>query len=106
MSESGMSNDIYVFVVLNNVVSWKAQLQHVVALSSTEAKYTALTKAVKESLWLRRFVSVLPFRKKKKRILSELGTHCIVMTTVRSNCLKTMFIMREPITLMQGYILL
>ncbi|GKB79940.1 retrotransposon protein, putative, ty1-copia subclass, partial [Tanacetum coccineum] len=35
------------------VVSWKEMLQHVVALSTTEAKYMALTEAVKEAIWLR-----------------------------------------------------
>nr|GEU44869.1 zinc finger, CCHC-type [Tanacetum cinerariifolium] len=38
----------YVFMVHGCVVSWKATLQHVVALSTTEAEYMALTKAVKE----------------------------------------------------------
>ncbi|GKB32418.1 retrotransposon protein, putative, ty1-copia subclass, partial [Tanacetum coccineum] len=35
------------------VVSWKATLQHVVALSTTKAEYMALTEAVKEAIWLR-----------------------------------------------------
>nr|GEU50260.1 retrotransposon protein, putative, Ty1-copia subclass [Tanacetum cinerariifolium] len=35
------------------VASWKATLQHVVALSTTEAEYMALTEAVKEAIWLR-----------------------------------------------------
>nr|GFA20268.1 hypothetical protein [Tanacetum cinerariifolium] len=43
----------YVFMVHGCVVSWKATLQHVVALSTTEAEYMALTKSVKESIWLK-----------------------------------------------------
>ncbi|GJW02682.1 hypothetical protein Tco_1561538 [Tanacetum coccineum] len=43
----------YVFMVHGCVVSWKATLQHVVALSTTEAEYMALTEAVKESIWLK-----------------------------------------------------
>ncbi|GJZ47817.1 retrotransposon protein, putative, ty1-copia subclass [Tanacetum coccineum] len=35
------------------VVSWKETLQHVVALSTIEAEYMALTEAVKEAIWLR-----------------------------------------------------
>nr|GEV14644.1 putative ribonuclease H-like domain-containing protein [Tanacetum cinerariifolium] len=35
------------------VVSWKATLKHVVALSTIEAEYMALTEAVKEAIWLR-----------------------------------------------------
>nr|GEY60364.1 copia LTR rider [Tanacetum cinerariifolium] len=43
----------YAFLVQECVVSWKATLQHVVALSTTEAEYMALTEAVKEAIWLR-----------------------------------------------------
>nr|GEU77357.1 zinc finger, CCHC-type [Tanacetum cinerariifolium] len=35
------------------VVSWKVTLQYVVALSTTEAEYMALTGAMKEAIWLR-----------------------------------------------------
>lgn len=43
----------YVFKVGGNTVSWRSTLQHVVALSTTEAEYMALTEAVKEALWLK-----------------------------------------------------
>jgi len=44
----------YIFTVFGTAISWKASLQKVVALSSTEAEYIALTKeAVKKALWLR-----------------------------------------------------
>nr|GEX20730.1 retrotransposon protein, putative, Ty1-copia subclass [Tanacetum cinerariifolium] len=49
----------YTFLVNGCVVSWKATLQHVVALSTTEAEYMALTKAVKEAIWLRRLLEEL-----------------------------------------------
>lgn len=57
--DRGRSLTGYVFKVLGNTVSWKAQLQHIVALSSTEAEYIALTEAVKEAMWLKRFVKEL-----------------------------------------------
>ncbi|GJV14712.1 retrovirus-related pol polyprotein from transposon TNT 1-94 [Tanacetum coccineum] len=50
--DKGRSITGYVFMVHGCVVSWKATLQHVVALSTTEAEYMALTEAVKESIWL------------------------------------------------------
>jgi ATP-binding cassette subfamily B (MDR/TAP) protein 1 len=50
----------YVFTLFGTTVSWKANLQSVVALSTTEAEYIALTEGVKEGLWL-------------KGILAELG---------------------------------
>ncbi|GJU90064.1 retrovirus-related pol polyprotein from transposon TNT 1-94 [Tanacetum coccineum] len=52
------------------VVSWKAMLQDVVALSTTEEEYMALTEAVKEAIWLR-------------GLLEELG---VELNTVAVNC--------------------
>ncbi|CAA7041690.1 unnamed protein product [Microthlaspi erraticum] len=43
----------YVFTVGGNTVSWKSSLQSIAALSTTEAEYIALTKAVKEAIWIR-----------------------------------------------------
>lgn len=60
----------YVFCIGGCAVSWKATLQHVVALSTTEAEYMALTEAIKEALWL-------------KGLLNELSL-CSDVTTI--NC--------------------
>ena len=43
----------YIFTMYGAAVSWKSSLQSVVALSTTEAEYIALTSAVKESSWLK-----------------------------------------------------
>ncbi|GKD44676.1 retrovirus-related pol polyprotein from transposon TNT 1-94 [Tanacetum coccineum] len=51
--DKGRSITGYAFLVQGCVVCWKATLQHVVALSTTEAEYMALTEAVKEAIWLR-----------------------------------------------------
>ncbi|GBE90151.1 hypothetical protein SCP_1801750 [Sparassis crispa] len=42
----------YVFLLDGDAVSWSAKKQNVVALSSTEAEYIAITHATKEALWL------------------------------------------------------
>ncbi|GJR57579.1 retrovirus-related pol polyprotein from transposon TNT 1-94 [Tanacetum coccineum] len=60
----------YAFLLQGCVVSWKETLQHVVALSTTEAEYMALTEAVKEAIWLR-------------GLLEELG---VELNTVAVNC--------------------
>ncbi|GJY33134.1 retrotransposon protein, putative, ty1-copia subclass [Tanacetum coccineum] len=51
--DKGRSITGYAFFVQGCVVSWKATLQHMVALSTTEVEYMALTEAVKEVIWLR-----------------------------------------------------
>ncbi|GKA27622.1 retrotransposon protein, putative, ty1-copia subclass [Tanacetum coccineum] len=68
--DKGRSITGYAFLVQGCVVTWKATLQHVVALSTTEAKYMALTEAVKEAIWLR-------------GLLEELG---VELNTVAVNC--------------------
>ncbi|KAG9450314.1 hypothetical protein H6P81_010279 [Aristolochia fimbriata] len=42
----------YVFTLVDCAISWKATLQHVVVLSTTEAEYMAVSEAVKEVIWL------------------------------------------------------
>ena len=55
-STSGM-----VFTAGGNPISWRSSLQKVVALSTTEAEYIALSDAVKEGVWLKRFAEELGF---------------------------------------------
>jgi hypothetical protein len=43
----------YVFTVGSCAVSWRATLQSVVALSTTEAEYMAICEACKELIWLK-----------------------------------------------------
>lgn len=50
--DSRKSTSAYFFLVCGNCVSWKSQLQPVVALSTTEAEYIAATEAVKEGIWI------------------------------------------------------
>jgi len=46
----------YVFTLGGCAISWKSTLQSTVALSSTEAEYMAITKAIKEAIWLKAFL--------------------------------------------------
>ncbi|GJW51510.1 hypothetical protein Tco_0092861 [Tanacetum coccineum] len=68
--DKGRSITGYAFLAQGCVVSSKATLQHVVALSTTEAEYMALTEAVKEAIWLR-------------GLLEELG---VELNNVAVNC--------------------
>ncbi|GKD83712.1 hypothetical protein Tco_1350551 [Tanacetum coccineum] len=49
--DKGRSITGYAFLVHGCVVSWKATLQHVVTLSTTEAEYMALTEVVNEAIY-------------------------------------------------------
>ncbi|KAG8483366.1 hypothetical protein CXB51_022321 [Gossypium anomalum] len=49
----------YVFTIGGCAISWKATLQTIVALSTTEAKYMAITEPCKEAIWLKGLFSEL-----------------------------------------------
>ena len=48
--------DFYYIRVCGNTLSWKVNLQLVVALSKIEAEYIVATDAVKEAMWLQGLV--------------------------------------------------
>jgi hypothetical protein len=52
----------YIFMIDGGAVTWSAKKQEIVAISTTEAEYIALTYAAKEALWIRHFLEEL-FRK-------------------------------------------
>lgn len=50
--------NLFLFICLH-CVSWKSQLQNIVALSTTEFDYIAAAKAIKEVLWFRNLLNEL-----------------------------------------------
>ncbi|KAL0424733.1 UNVERIFIED_CONTAM: Retrovirus-related Pol polyprotein from transposon TNT 1-94 [Sesamum radiatum] len=50
--DSRRSTTSYIFTLCGSCITWKSQLQQIVALSTTEAEYIAATEAFKEALWL------------------------------------------------------
>ncbi|GAB2280544.1 hypothetical protein Dimus_039416 [Dionaea muscipula] len=50
--DSRKSTTAYCVTLGGNCISWKSQLQPLVALSSTEAEYVAITDVFKEAIWL------------------------------------------------------
>lgn len=53
----------YAFILGSGAISWKAQKQKTVALSSTEAEYIALTEAAKEATYLKGILVTLGYQK-------------------------------------------
>lgn len=49
----------YVYTMGGTAISWVSKLQKIVALSTTEAEYVAVTEASKEMVWLRAFFEEL-----------------------------------------------
>ena len=52
MSEDRHAISGYAFLIHGGAVSWSANQQEIIALSTTEAEYVAITHAAKEALWL------------------------------------------------------
>ena len=65
------STTAYIFTVCGNCVSWKSQLQSVVALSSTEAEYIAATEAAKEAMWIKGLLMELKLMQQEVVIYSD-----------------------------------
>ena len=60
--DSRKSTTGYVFRFTDGPICWKSTLQDVVALSTTEAEYMAMTEAGKEAVWLSGLVNELGFK--------------------------------------------
>lgn len=69
--DSSRSTTGYVFTVGGTAVSWISRLQRVVALSSAEAEYVALTEASKEMIWLQRFMEELGKKQESSRLYCD-----------------------------------
>ncbi|KAH9782268.1 hypothetical protein KPL71_008823 [Citrus sinensis] len=55
----------YLFRLSGCTISWKASLHNVVALSTTEAEYTAAVDAIKEVIWLKGMVTDLGYEQRQ-----------------------------------------
>jgi Reverse transcriptase (RNA-dependent DNA polymerase)/gag-polypeptide of LTR copia-type/Integrase core domain len=58
-SEGRKSIMAFLFKLAGAAVSWMSKLEPTVAISSTESEYMALLQAVKESIWIQRFLKEL-----------------------------------------------
>ena len=61
----------YVFTLGTIAVSWVSQIQKIVALSTTEAEYMAVTEVSKEMIWLQGLLAELGFRQTKNVLHSD-----------------------------------
>ena len=68
---SRKSRSGYVFMLGGAILSWMSKKQPVVALSSTESEYIALSYAAQETIWLRRLVESLTVKQDAANVLFE-----------------------------------
>ncbi|GAB2287252.1 hypothetical protein Dimus_039813 [Dionaea muscipula] len=68
------STTSYNILLGGNCVSWKSQLQPIVALSTTEAEYIAITDVLKEATWVQGLL----------KEIQMLEDHCTVFTDNQS----------------------
>jgi hypothetical protein len=61
----------YIFTVGTGAVSWMSRIQKIVALSTTEAEYVAVTEASKELIWLQGLLTELGFMQEKCALYSD-----------------------------------
>ena len=61
----------YVFTMAGGPVSWRSILQSTIALSSTEAKYMAVTEIVKKTIWLQGLVTDLGFKQQEVTVYCD-----------------------------------
>eukprot|EP00048_Salpingoeca_helianthica_P013920 m.211283 g.211283 ORF g.211283 m.211283 type:complete len:273 (+) comp15559_c3_seq2:760-1578(+) len=71
------SQSAYVFMLGNAAVSWRSKLQSIVATSSCEAEYVALSAAVKEALYLRSLLADVLSAPRQSVVLLEDNQSCI-----------------------------
>ncbi|KAK8684280.1 hypothetical protein V6N13_040310 [Hibiscus sabdariffa] len=57
--DDSLSQSGFVFCLNGGAVSWKSSKQGTISDSTTEAKYIAASKAAKEAVWIKKFISEL-----------------------------------------------
>ena len=69
-----------VFIAGGGAITWRLKKQATIALSSTEAEYVALSKAMHEAFWLRNLYAKLRFNQKKPTLIRGDNDGSIVIT--------------------------
>jgi hypothetical protein len=70
-SEDSKSISGYCFLLSGSLISWYAHTQPVVALSTAEAEYMALTDAARETIWLKLLLGELGHAQDTVKILED-----------------------------------
>jgi hypothetical protein len=77
--DSRKSTTRFVYTLGGTAVCWASKLQKIVAFSTTEAEYVAMTEAGKEMVWLKGFLDELG-KKNEKSVLHSDSQSAIFLT--------------------------
>lgn len=81
--ETRRSTTGYVFSMANGPITWSAERQKLVTLSTTEAEYVAAATAAKELIWIR-------------KLLSGIGCPCASATVLRVDNMSSINLVMNP----------
>jgi len=79
----------YTVMMSGCAISWRSALQKIVACSSTEAEYIALSEAMREVIWLRQILSELGFIQEQPTAIMEDNQGCIAISKNRRTDKRT-----------------
>jgi len=79
----------YVFLVSEGAITWKSKRQTIIAMSSTESEYIALSAAGREAFWLRNLYDELGFPQMGPTVIKSDNEGSIILNSMRGqNTLK------------------
>ena len=70
----------YVFLAAGGAITWRSKKQTIIALSSTEAEYIALSEAGREACWLRNLYTELGFPQMAPTIIKGDNEGSVILT--------------------------
>lgn len=87
--DSRRSTTGYTLMMSGCAVAWKSCLQKIVACSSTEAEYIALSETMREVLWIRQILGELGFNQVEATTVMEDNQGCIAISKNRRTDKRT-----------------
>jgi hypothetical protein len=87
--DSRKSTTGYTLMMSGCAISWKSSLQKIVACSSTEAEYIALSETMREVIWIRQMLTELGFNQKSATTVFEDNQGCISISKNRRTDKRT-----------------
>ena len=88
-AETRRSTSGDIFQVAGCTISWRSKRQAIVALSSTEAEYIAMSFTTQEAIWLKRLLESLKVEQPKPTKLFEDNQGAIVLSKKPNNHSRT-----------------